>query len=66
MSSNTPTARNSSSSNRPLDPRRRHRADFARDIMFAEFGYQHAKAIDYDGFCDRKPTLADMWWRSEW
>ena len=48
----------------PTRSDRRVRASFARDIVFAEFGYQHAKAIDYDGFCDRKPTSAGMWWRS--
>ncbi len=42
----------------------RHRADFARDIVFAEFGYRQARAIDYDGFVDRKPTAARAWWRS--
>ncbi len=38
----------------------RHRAGFARDIVFHEFGYRHARAIDYDGFKDRKPI---KWWR---
>ncbi len=42
----------------------RHRAGFARDIVFAEFGYRHARAIDYDGFVDRNPTPAGVWWRA--
>ena len=41
----------------------RHRADFARDIVFQEFGYRHARAIDYDGFKDRKPAPARVRWR---
>ncbi len=41
-----------------------HRAGFARDIVFAEFGYRHARAIDYDGFVDRNPTPAGVWWRA--
>ncbi len=42
----------------------RHRAGFARDIVFAEFGYRYARAIDYDGFKDRKPAPAGVWWRA--
>ncbi len=42
---------------------RRHRAGFARDMVFAEFGYRHARALDYDGFIDRKHNLAPRrWW----
>ena len=43
---------------------RRRRAGFARDIVFAEFGYQHARALDYPGFVDRTPTAAPVWWRA--
>ncbi len=43
----------------------RHRAGFARDIVFAEFGYQHARALDYPDFVDRKPATAPVWWRAE-
>ena len=31
------------------------RSDFARDIVFAEFGYHNARAIDYGHLTDRKP-----------
>ncbi len=45
--------------NRPLtivkQVSRLRRADFARDIVFAEFGYHNARAIDYGHFTDRKP-----------
>jgi hypothetical protein len=34
------------------------RRDFARAVVFEEFGYRHARAIDYDGFVDRKPNQA--------
>ena len=53
----TPQARNKQASHR-------HRAGFARDMVFEEFGYQHARAIDYVGFIDRKPNLAPVWWRT--
>ena len=32
---------------------RRHRANFARAAVFAEFG-RHARALDWDDFADRK------------
>jgi len=43
-----------------------HRAGFARGIVFAEFGYRHGRAIDYDGFIDRLPSQssATTWWRA--
>ena len=42
---------------------RRHRAGFARDMVFATFGYRHARALDYDGFVDRTSNLAPRrWW----
>ena len=54
--------------NRPLAPGNQashpHRAGFARAMVFEEFGYQHARAIDYVGFIDRKPNLAPVWWRA--
>ena len=40
------------------------RAGFARDIVFAEFGYRHARALDYDAFVDRMPNQAPLWWRA--
>ncbi len=41
---------------RPFNPDRRHRADFARAAVFAEFG-RHAWALDHDDFVDRKPWM---------
>jgi hypothetical protein len=31
------------------------RAKFARRMVFSEFGYRYARALDYDNFRDRKP-----------
>ncbi len=42
----------------------RRRAGFARGIVFEVFGYRNARAIDYDGFVDRKPNPAPLWWRA--
>ena len=33
----------------------RRRARFARRMVFEEFGYRYAQALDYDRFLDRKP-----------
>ncbi len=33
----------------------RRRSDFARDAVYAAFGYRDARAIDYGHFIDRKP-----------
>ena len=43
-----------------------HSAGFARDIVFAEFGYRHARALDYGDFTDRLPSQssATTWWRA--
>ncbi len=52
---------------RPLGPRarrRRRRARFARSMVFEEFRYKHARAIDYDGFIDRKPNQRPRLWRA--
>ncbi len=46
--------RNSSGANRPSNPGRRHRADFARAAVFGEFG-RHARALDQANFVDRQP-----------
>ncbi len=41
----------------------RRRAGFARAMVFEAFGYQQARALDYDGFVDRTPNLAPKrWW----
>ncbi len=34
----------------------KHRADFARAAVFEEFRTRNARAIDYDGFVDRRPN----------
>ncbi len=34
----------------------KHRADFARSAVLAEFRTRAARAIDYDGFVDRRPN----------
>ncbi len=41
-----------------------HRDNFARDAVFAEFGYRHARALDYDAFVDRVPNQTPLWWRA--
>ena len=35
---------------------RRARAKFARRMVFLQFGYRYARAIDYDNFVDRRPS----------
>ena len=43
--------------------RDRGRTRFARATVFEEFGYQHARALDYADFVDRKPGRAPKrWW----
>ena len=42
----------------------RRRSDFARDAVYAAFGYRDARAIDYGAFVDRKPGPAPRCWRS--
>ena len=37
-------------------PSPQHRADFARAAVFEEFRTRNARAIDYDGFVDRRPN----------
>ena len=39
----------------------RRRANFARDLVFAEFGYQHGRALDYGNFVDRQPNQLSRW-----
>lgn len=50
----------SSRTGRPYNPGRRRRANFARGVMFAEFGYRQGRAIDYANFVDRRPDQAPM------
>ena len=50
----TPDVRRLGRTNHPLNPGRRHRADFARRITIDAFGW-HGKALDQDDFLDRRP-----------
>ncbi len=47
--------RRSRRSDRPFNPGRRHRADFARAAVFTEFSPRDAKAILQADFVDRAP-----------
>ena len=60
MTITTLPARNSSRTGRPYNPGRRHRADFARAAVYAEFGYRHERAVDYVDFVDRRPDQAPL------
>jgi len=50
----TPPARRSSRARNPHNGRR-HRADFARQAVIAEFGWHFARALDQADFIDRSP-----------
>ncbi len=63
LASNDPKLVSTPQKSKPR-PALRRRGDYARDAVFEAFGYQHARAIDYDGFIDRKPTPAPVWRRS--
>ena len=39
----------------------RRRGNFARAMTFSEFRYRDARALDYDGFVDRRPNQAVTW-----
>ena len=54
MPNTTPEARRLGRT--PSSPDRRHRADFARAAVFAEFG-RNAFAIDQADFEDKKPWM---------
>ena len=47
--------RNSSKPERPLDPRRRLRAAFAREATAEAFGTHSTEVLDQDAFVDRQP-----------
>ncbi len=42
----------------------RRRSGFARDAVYAAFGYRHGRAIDYGGFVDRRPNQRRSAWRA--
>ena len=41
-------------------PSLKAREAFARSIVFMEFGYHAARALDYGSFVDRKPGLVPL------
>ncbi len=51
---NTPSRR-SRRIDRPFNPGRRHRANFARQATIDAFGWQLARALDQADFVDRPP-----------
>ena len=55
MSITTSPARRIGRADRPFNPGRRHRADFARQTVIAEFGWHFARALDQADFVDRAP-----------
>ena len=59
MSITTPTARNSSRTDRPFNPGQRRRGGFARAAVHMAFG-RNAKALDQVNFEDRKPLQMPM------
>ena len=60
MISNTSPARNSSRADRPFNPDRRVRANFARQATIDAFGWRFAKALDQGEFTDRLPSDLPM------
>ncbi len=56
---NTPDARRLGRTDHPSNSSRRHRANFARAAVFAEFG-RAAFALDQGDFSDREPWEAPM------
>ena len=51
----TLTSRRSRRTDRPFNPGRRHRADFARQATIDAFGWHFARALDQGDFIDRAP-----------
>ena len=54
MFTTTPNVRRLGRADYPENPEIRHRANFARAAVFAEFG-RHGRALDQDDFIDRRP-----------
>ena len=63
LASNDPKIVSTPQKSKPR-PALRRRGDYARDAVFEAFGYQHARAIDYDDFIDRKPNQRPRLWRA--
>ena len=55
MTYTTTRARAASRADRPFNPGRRHRAEFARQATIDAFGWRFARAIDQADFIDRAP-----------
>ena len=55
MSLTTSGPRRSRRSDRPFNPGRRHRTDFARQATIDAFGWHFARALDQADFVDRLP-----------
>ena len=53
-----PSTRHSSRTDHPCNSGRR--AKFARQMVFAEFGYRHARALGEIDFVDRRPDEIPM------
>ncbi len=49
----TSPARRSSRTDRPFNPGRRHRANFARQATIDAFGWHYARTLDQANFIDR-------------
>ena len=52
---NTTTSTHKTSIDRPFNPGRRHRTDFARQATIDAFGWHFARALDQADFVDRFP-----------
>ncbi len=50
-------SRRSSRADRPFNPGRRHRADFARQATIDAFGWRFGKALDEGDFIDVPPNF---------
>ncbi len=55
MTYTTSPARRSRRTDRPFNPGRRHRTDFARQATIDAFGWHFARALDQGDFVDRAP-----------
>ena len=56
MSLTIHATRAASRADRPFNPGRRHRADFARQTAIDAFGWRFARALDQADFVDRAPS----------
>ena len=55
MSIYADSRRRSSRTDKPFNPGRRHRADFARQATIEAFSWRFARALDQGDFVDRAP-----------